>query len=31
LDGWPAYGGLLVSLAIIVVGMVLLARSKGPD
>ena len=28
LDGWRAYGGLLVSFAIIVVGIVLLARSR---
>ena len=28
LDGWRAYGGLLVSFAIIVIGMVLLARSR---
>jgi hypothetical protein len=30
LDGWRAYGGLLVSFVVIVVGMVLLARSR-PD
>jgi hypothetical protein len=28
LDGWRAYGGLLVSFVVIVVGMVLLARSR---
>ena len=28
LDGWRAYGGLLVSIVIIVIGMVLLARSR---
>jgi hypothetical protein len=28
LDGWRAYGGLLVSFAIILVGMVLLVRSR---
>ena len=28
LDGWRAYGGLLVSIVIIVSGMVLLARSR---
>ena len=28
LDGWRAYGGLLVSIAAIIVGMVLLARSR---
>jgi hypothetical protein len=28
LDGWRAYSGLLVSFVIIVVGMVLLARSR---
>ena len=28
LDGWRAYGGLLVSIAVIIVGMVLLARSR---
>lgn len=28
LDGWRAYGGLLVSFVIIVIGMVLLARSR---
>ena len=28
LDGWRSYAGLLVSLAIIVVGMALLARSR---
>jgi hypothetical protein len=28
LDGWRAYVGILVSLAIIVVGMVVLARSR---
>ena len=31
LDGWLAYTGLLVSFAIIVVGMVLLARSRAPS
>ena len=28
LYGWRAYGGLLVSIVIIVIGMVLLARSR---
>jgi hypothetical protein len=28
LDGWRAYAGLVVSIAIILVGMVLLARSR---
>lgn len=28
LDGWRAYGGLLVSIVVIIVGMVLLARSR---
>jgi hypothetical protein len=28
LDGWPSYAGLLVSLAIIVAGIVLIARSR---
>jgi hypothetical protein len=28
LDGWRAYGGLLVSIAAIMVGMVLLARPR---
>ena len=28
LDGWRAYAGLLVSIAIILVGTVLLARSR---
>ena len=28
LDGWRAYAGLLVSIAIIFVGTVLLARSR---
>jgi hypothetical protein len=28
LDGWRSYGGLLISLVIIVVGMALLARSR---
>jgi hypothetical protein len=28
LDGWRAYGGLLVSFLIIIIGMVLLARSR---
>ena len=28
LDGWRAYGGLLVSILVIIVGMVLLARSR---
>jgi hypothetical protein len=28
LDGWRAYSGLLVSFVIIVVGMVLLVRSR---
>lgn len=28
LDGWRAYGGLLISFAVIVVGMVMLARSR---
>ena len=28
LDGWRAYGGLLVSVVIIIIGMVLLARSR---
>jgi hypothetical protein len=31
LDGWRAYGGLLVSLAIIIVGMVLLVRSRAAE
>ena len=28
LDGWRAYGGLLVSIAIIIIGIVLLARTR---
>jgi uncharacterized membrane protein len=28
LDGWRAYGGLLVSFLVIIIGMVLLARSR---
>ena len=28
LDGWRAYGGLLVSVVIIIIGMVLLARGR---
>jgi hypothetical protein len=28
LDGWRSYGGLLISLGLILVGMVLLARSR---
>lgn len=28
LDGWPAYGGLLVSWVIILIGLVMLARSR---
>jgi hypothetical protein len=28
LDGWRAYGGLLVSLVVILVGMAVLARSR---
>ena len=28
LDGWRAYAGLLVSLAVIVIGMVLLAQPR---
>ena len=28
LDGWRAYGGLLVSVVIIIIGMVLLARYR---
>ncbi len=28
LDGWRAYGGLLVSIIVIIIGMVLLARSR---
>jgi hypothetical protein len=28
LDGWRAYGGLLVSVAAIIIGTVLLARSR---
>jgi hypothetical protein len=28
LDSWRAYGGLLVGFAIIVIGLVLLARSR---
>jgi hypothetical protein len=31
LDGWRAYGGLLVSVAIILVGMVLVARSRAAE
>jgi hypothetical protein len=31
LDGWRSYAGLLVSIAIILVGMVLLARSRPAD
>jgi hypothetical protein len=31
LDGWRAYAGLLVSIAIIVVGMVLVARPQTAD
>ena len=28
LDGWRAYGGLLVSFVVILIGMVLLARPR---
>jgi hypothetical protein len=28
LDGWRAYGGVLASVVVIIVGMVLLARSR---
>ena len=28
LDGWRAYGGLLASILLIIVGLVLLARSR---
>jgi hypothetical protein len=28
LDGWRAYSGLLVSFVVILVGMILLARSR---
>jgi hypothetical protein len=28
LDGWRAYGGVLASIVVIIVGMVLLARSR---
>jgi hypothetical protein len=28
LDGWRAYAGLVVSIAVILVGMVLLARAR---
>ena len=28
LDGWRAYGGLLVSVVVIIIGTVLLARSR---
>lgn len=28
LDGWRAYGGVLVSVVVIIIGMVLLARSR---
>lgn len=28
LDGWRAYGGLLVSVLIIIIGTILLARSR---
>ena len=28
LDGWRAYAGLLVSFAVILIGMVLLARTR---
>ena len=28
LDGWRSYGGLLVSVLVILLGMVLLARSR---
>jgi hypothetical protein len=31
LDGWRAYTGLLVSIAIILVGMVLVARPRTAD
>lgn len=31
LDGWRAYAGLLVSIAIIIVGTVLLARPRTGD
>jgi hypothetical protein len=31
LDGWRAYGGLLVSVAIILVGTVLVARARTVD
>jgi hypothetical protein len=30
LDGWRSYAGLLISFVIIIVGMVLLARSRTP-
>jgi hypothetical protein len=31
LDGWRAYGGLLVSVAIILAGTVLVARARTVD
>jgi hypothetical protein len=31
LDGWRAYAGLLVSIAIILIGAVLLARARTVD
>jgi hypothetical protein len=31
LDGWRAYAGLLVSIAIILIGAVLLARTRTVD
>ena len=31
LDGWRAYAGLLVSIAVILAGTVLLARPRTPD
>jgi hypothetical protein len=31
LDGWPAYAGLLVSIVIILLGTVLLARPRTAD
>jgi uncharacterized membrane protein len=31
LDGWRAYAGLLIGFAIILAGMVLLARSRTAD
>jgi hypothetical protein len=28
MDGWRAYGGVLVSVVVVIIGMVLLARAR---